>query len=312
MLIDTHRILAFSSKKPTLDELNNSIAKAQTYYEGLYVDEGKQGAVMAEYYPKINYTVRHATIGGYYYYNFIGDSTRSAKLLYFIKHNGFNIQNDQHSFMWTQTTDINTENVDSAKNYHDCYTKLPKFKNLVPYRSKVCILGGLSVQTYLLLSRFDTFVPLVNTLIEFEKNGYVQKNDLEKYEKNFDRLGFGISMCSPFSCSKTASTIRTATFGQIALDLNLTKYADTTAFYLVHAQNKQGAIYTSYDKNAHFKDDKSSIYVVIDMFFNDKNAYHGAIYTNAETMNDALAFLMNYRCKVYNTGCFNNKNIASK
>lgn len=291
-----------SQSAPTLAQLNKTISKAQTYYEGLYVDLGSEGAVVAEYYPKIKYTMRHATIGAYYYYDYIGDASRSAKLGKVIKENGFNPDYDQHSFIWKYYTNAPTDIIYTSTVYRDCSVKLPHFTSIAPYRSKVCSLGNLGVNAYILSSKLDSFSPMVNTLQEIEQN---KKVDTTEFEKRFNSLGFGIPVCMINSCSSTASTIRSAHFGELALRLNKRQYADTTAHYLVKAQNKDGAIYTSYDKDGKRKSGKSAAYLLVDLFLNEKSGYKGDIVTNAETMNNALAFLMHYRCDKYGVGCAN-------
>jgi hypothetical protein len=294
--------VAFKQQSPvSLQQLNSTITKAQKYYEGLYVDLGKDGAVVAEYYPKIKYTVRHATIGGIYYYEYIGDKKKSSKLRQFALKNGFSPIQDEHSFIWTKTSMAPKGIVYSSKTYHDCFVTLPTFDKITPYRSKVCSLGSFGVQLYIASTRLDTFVPMIDMLERIEQGE--KTPDTKHLQERYNRLGFGIPVCTPLNCSSTSSTIRTAQFGELQLRTGNKKYADSVATALVKAQDKNGAIYISYDSAGNRKEDKSILYHILDKLFNDKSAYKGSIATNAETMNDSLAFLMHYRCEKYGVKC---------
>jgi hypothetical protein len=290
----------YAQKPPTLRELNSVISKAQGYYDGLYVDLGKNGAVMSEYYPKIKYTMRHATIGGYYYYLYTGNATRSAQLKKTILTHGFNPDFDQHSFIWKNSTLAPENIVYTTESYRDCEVTLPKYNDIKPYRSKVCILGKHSAHLYIAVSQLDTFTPMIDTLVKWESG---KTSDTTLFENRFTRLGFGIPISTFNKCDHSASLIRSAHFGEIVLRSGKMQYADTIAHYMIKAQNKSGAFYTTYAKDGTRTLDKSLAYKVLDILFNDREAYKGDIVTNAETMNNALAFLLHYRCQRYNEGC---------
>lgn len=279
---------------PTFDQLNQGIIKAENYYNGLYRPLNKSMAVMIEYYMtnKADYTVRHGVIGGYYYYKYIGDVDKSTKLQNLITTYGFIPSFDDHSFIWTQTNNAPLGIVYSLKDYNDCFVSLPSSRTIFPYHSKVCKLGKLGMQLYFLFSHFDTLSPIETTL-QAQEQGY--KVNTSSFEKKFDTLGFGMPICTPLGCGTMASTIRTAQFGVLEMRTGHMQYADAVASSLLAAQDKQGAIYISYDKNGHYKNEQSIFYKLIDLFFNDKPIYKGFIPSNAETMNDVLAFLLQYR-----------------
>lgn len=284
-------------KAPSVEELNQAISLAQRYYEGLYVDIGNNKALIKEYYsnPKGTYTVRHGTIGGIFYYDYIGEATKSAKLKNLVEKYKFDSSQDEHSYIWgiekRQTRDY------PDQKYRDCFITLPAFKNITPYHSKVCKLGQIGVNLYMLTSRFDTFVQIQELLKKPDAT------KLKSLEKKYDNLGFGMPICTPISCSTVASTFRTAQFGEIELRAKNMKYADKVANNLLQAQNKDGAIYISFDANGKLKTDKPFVYTILNVFLNDKPIYNGYIPTNAETMNDSLAFLMHYRCEKYKEKC---------
>lgn len=288
---------------PSLERLEDAITKAQTYYEGLYEGSGNAGAVMAEYYPKINYTVRHATIGGYYYFRTTGNNMKANDLELFIKNNGFDKELDEHSFIWRTKTESKELTGYTAKSYHDCQINLRPFVDLQPYHSKVCKLGKVGVNAYILASRFDTFVPLVQTLQTMSLGNKPDAKVVADFENKYNQLGFGMPMCTPLGCSDVASTIRTATFGEMELRLGNMKYADSVATSLLKSQNTDGAVYISYDKGGNLKVNKPFVYTMLDALLNEKPVSHGFIPTNSETMADVLAFLFHYRCQKYGVAC---------
>jgi len=283
---------------PSLSELDTAISKAQTYYEGLYRPMGKDGAVVAEYYTKSKsvYTVRHGVIGGIFYYSYINDTQRENELLKFVTKYGFNPFNDDHSFVWTDKTTAPIGLPYSTLPYHDCDVTLPTVGKVSAYHSKVCKLGQIGIDSYLLLSRFD---PLPSVEVRLQDVGQGVGISTKSLEDLYDSIGFGLPMCSPLGCTHYASTIRTAQFGELEMRINHMQYADSVAHYLLKAQNDKGAIYISYDKNGNLVSNTSLAYSLIDKALNDKPLTHDFIPSNAETMNDSLAFLLHYRCARY-------------
>lgn len=304
VLVSGNKKIPFKPQDPIdLETLNSSIEKAQNYYEGLYQDVGSSGAVVAEYYPKTNYTIRHATIGGYYYYTTTGDLNKAKRLSNVIDSYKFNKYTDEHSFIW-QTKPIENTLVSYTPNsYRDCQIKMDVQEGLDPYHSKVCKLGQFGVNLYILATKFDTYLPLVKSLQTVALNNKVDSKTIADFENKYNRLGFGMPMCTPLGCSKVASTIRTASFGELELRLGNMKYADAVAANLVKAQDNDGAIYISYDKKGDLKVKKPLVYKLVDYFLNDKPATNYYIPTNSETMSDALAFLIHYRCQKYGVFC---------
>jgi len=283
---------------PSLPTLNASIAKAQTYYEGLYKDFPNNTGVVIEYYTngKTVYTIRHGVIGGIFYYDYTHQATRAAALRKFALANGFIPSIDDHSFIWSQTTTAPKGVVYTDREYQDCRVSLPSYKNISPYHSKVCKTGLFGISLYLLFSRLDPLLPIENDLEEVESK---RKVNPTYFEELYNSLGFGIPMCSPLGCSTVASTIRTAQFGELELRLHKLGYASAVAVNLLKAQDKNGAIYISYNKQGKLDSTISFAYRFLDIFLNDKPLYKGYIPSNAETMNDSLAFLMHYRCQEY-------------
>ena len=288
------------AKTPSEKTLNSSITRAEKYYEGLYVDLGNNQAVVNEYYssPSHTYTVRHGVAGGIYYYDYIGDATRSAKLRNFAIAHGYDVSRDLHSFVWG-TTFASKENIYSIEPYQDCFTNLPTVGNEIPYHSKVCKLGIGGIGAYVFATEQDTLLPIIGQLQSYENTGKVNKVVLENLEHNYNKLGFGMPICMFSYCENIASTIRTAEFGDLELRLHKMNYADEVAAELIKAQNNQGAVYFSFDKDGNLKDRKSFLYNLIEKILGDKSIYKGFIPTNAETMNDVLAFLLHYRCVKY-------------
>lgn len=292
--IQQQALATYIPKYPTIKQLDSAIAKAEKYYEGLYRPLGNNMAVMAEYYtPKtVDYTVRHGVIGGYYYFSYLHEATKAAKLKNLIDSYGFTPSYDDHSFIWTKINNAPIGVTYSSKAYHDCFVSLPHALTISPYHSKVCKLGEFGMQIYFFFSHFDPLSGIETALQTLEHKKEV---NITNYEKLFDTLGYGIPICTPLGCQDEASTIRTAQFGVLALRKNEMKYADKVAFYLLKAQRKDGAVYIAYDKNGGQVNDRSLIYKIINLFFSDKSLSNKPIPTNAETMNDVLAFLLQYR-----------------
>lgn len=285
---------------PTFTQLDQGIDKAEKYYSGLYHPLNKSMSVVTEYYTnkQSDYTVRHGVIGGYYYYKYIGNVDKSTKLQNLITTYGFIPSYDDHSFIWTKTNTAPLGIVYDLKDYTDCFVTLPSNNTINPYHSKVCKLGKLGMKLYFFFSHFDTLSP-IETMIQTQEQG--GKVNTSNFEKKFDTLGFGIPICTPLGCGDIASTIRTAQFGVLELRTNHMQYADAVASSLLSAEDKNGSIYISYDKDGHYKNEQSIFYKIINILFNDKPIYKGFIPTNAETMNDALAFLLQYRQARLNT-----------
>lgn len=294
-------VLAPHADAATLSQLNKSITRAEKYYDGLYRDLGPKGAVMAEYYSgdKSSYTVRHGAIGGYYYYSYIGDKAKAAQLKKFVTDYGFKPSNDIHSFIWSDTTTAKANDVYSLSAYHDCDVTLPQIGNVYPYHSKVCKLGTVGIELYTTIGKTDTLLPTINQLQKVEEKQQVDTQTISHLQNTFKTLGYGMPLCSPLGCQKSASAIRTAEFGVLEMKLDNMQYADKIAEDLLRAENKDGSINLSYDKDGNFLSDKSFIYKLIDNLLGDKSFYNGHIPSNAETMNDCLAFLLKYRCDKY-------------
>lgn len=280
------------------EEVNKAIEKAEKYYEGLYVDVGERGAVVKEFYssPKSKYTVRHGVIGGMYYYEHKGEKEKAAKLRKFAVDHGFTPEDDIHSHIWRKKSTEKPEDLYSDKAYKDCFVKLPEMGNLIPHQSKVCRLGTVGRTAYKEISKRDTLIPAIEQLQRIESGKKVDEKIVKDLEEKFDELGNGVPMCFMDYCQDASSAIRTATFGELQLRLGNMKYADKAALALLKAQDKNGAIYFSYDKNGRLKADKTWIYLMISKMLADNPIFHGYVPTNAESMADILAFLSHWRC----------------
>lgn len=296
-------ILTFvpSASAASLNDLNNSISKAQSYYEGLYVDTS-QGALINEYYssPKHLYTIRHGGAGAIFYYSYTHNASRSAELAkFFVTQNQtFDPSNDLHSYIW-KTNDSGKEDLYSISPYYDCNMNLPTIGDEIPYKSKVCKLGFAGQLFYIELTKMDVLVPTMQQLQRLESGKQVDTNEVKDLEKKFDNLGFGMPMCLLFYCSNSASTIRTAEFGDLELRLHNWKYADKVADQLLKIQDSSGAVHLAYNKDYNSVDIRNAIYTLADKVLNDEPIYTKDIPSNAETMNDTLAFLLQYRCAKY-------------
>lgn len=286
---------------PSKKAVNDTVVKAQKYYEGLYQEVGHNKAVVKEFYasPKSTYTIRHGVAAGVYYYAYTGDTDKAAKLENFAASTGYNVDNDLHSYIWKQTTD-KVEDLYSDQPYKDCKLKLPSMGNVVPYHSKVCKLGEIGMKVYQEATKYDTLIPAIDQLQRMEAGQEVDKAVVKDLEGKFDKVGNGMPVCVMGICGDTASAIRTATFAELELRLGNMEYADKAAEAFIKAQDKSGAIYFSYDKHGHLKDAKGILYRIINKILSDNPIFNGWIPSNAESMNDVLAFLLHYRCVRFN------------
>jgi len=286
---------------PTKQQMKGSIAKAEKYYEGLYQSVGDGKAVINEYYSNLKhtYTIRHGIMGGIYFYQYIGDSKKENALKNFIAQYNLNSSNDLHSYIWKET-DKGQENLYSEQPYYDCGLTLPIIGDEFPYHSKVCKLGTAGEDFYITATKEDTLVPTIVQIQALEAGTAVDMSIVTDLQNKYNNLGFGMPICYMSMCANVASTIRTAEFGDLELRLGNMNYADKVASQLIKAQNDQGAVYFSYDRDGHLKDNKPFVYDLIDAALNDQPVYSGYIPTNAETMNDVLAFLLRYDCAKYN------------
>ena len=276
---------------PTLEELNQAIKAGQGYYESLYRDLGEY-ALIVKYRsnPKFTYTIRHGAIGGYHYFNRIGETEKSDKLKAFINSVGLDAYRDPHALMW-RSFEPNGGFFD-IYSYDDCYRELPDFQNIYAYTSKVCRVGESGRSLFLYLISFDPFSKLIDILID-------PNLDTKEVTDLYFNTGNGIPMCTPFWCSSNASAYRTAIFGEVKLRAGNKLVAGSVARNLLDVQGEDGEFFINYTRDNELITGLPWYYKVINLILGDRPIYNGLIPTNAETMNDVLAFLLNYRCDVY-------------
>lgn len=297
--------LLFLSVSPAFaisqQQLEQSIHKAETYYEGLYQPIGNNMAVVNEYYTGTNqdyYTIRHGVTGGIYYYMQTGQFDKAQKLTNFALTYGVNPNDDLHSYIW-KGADSGTENLYSTQPYYDCTITMPQIGGELPYHSKVCKFGNIGLTAYIAITKTDPLVITIQQLQNLESGKSVDKQAVLGIQTDYNKVGNGVPMCIGSFCSKDASTIRTAEFGDLQLRLGDIQSATTIVENIIKAQNTDGSVNISYDKQNHLVDNKNGLYTLLDDFFEDRPILKGIIPSNAETLNDVLAFLLQYECKVF-------------
>lgn len=281
-------------------ELEKAIHKAEVYYESFYHSVGNNMAVVNEYdsAPQAYYTMRHGVSGGIFYYMQTGQFAKAQALTNFARSLGVNPNDDLHSYIW-KNKETGTENLFSAQPYYDCYTNMPQIGNELPYHSKVCKFGSLGLAAYTTITRFDPLLITIQQLQNIESGKKVDHKAVLGLQADYQKVGNGMPMCIGPYCSQNASAIRTAEYGELQLRLGNMQEADKVVSDLVKAQNPQGAVFIAYDKKGNLVDPKNAAYTLLDKLYEDKSIFQGSIPSNAETLNDVLAFLLHYLCQKY-------------
>jgi hypothetical protein len=295
----------------------------------------------------LRYTVRHATQEAYLYEQARGNSRKNASLGLFLQTNGFTPGYDMRAAMFGESKNLPDDLPLDTNAYPDC-DHLPSSQiNAYPYTSKAC----LGLEPYLDGGARDPFLQASQALQTLVKYGdpthvYPQSGVMaawmqgsspqatsEQLQRQWSRTNFGIPTCTPVSCSKDASSVRTFTFGLLETilgyshgDATARSYADAAAAVTMQAQIKadglvrmaNGTLYRPVqvggfpvgwdDISGRFSppNDTSLIGGVIVLTAGKMSMppeYLGLDPSNSETTLDGWAFLTNYRCAKFAVGC---------
>lgn len=292
----------------------------------------------------LRFTIRHATQEAYMYWSTYGrDPKKAAALSRFLESNGYTPGYDMRAPIFGRSRQLPDDLPFDGKAYPDCDHIASSSAFAYAYRSKVCLFRD----TYLEAGARDPFLQAwqaFTTLAKYNDpnheladGGWWLQGDTPRdvathLQGQWNRTGYGIPKCTPFSCSEMSS-IRTSVFGALQTELGYThgnaasqKFADAAATMIVKTQigpsgqflMKDGTFYRPAQVGAYLAawdtDDPrfvvpSTPKVVTGIAFLVTQSqpippeYLGLIPSNSETSFDALAFLYRYRCAKYKVSC---------
>ena len=292
----------------------------------------------------LRYTVRHATQEAYLYRQAKGDTAKAERLKKFLHANGYAPGFDMRAIIFNRSIHLPDDLPFNSGAYEDC-DHLPQGSSVAyPYESKACKL----LQAYLGAGERDPFLQAAKALHVLQKyapnhlyqeslaeNWWIQGSSpattAQHLRKQWQRTGVGIPSCTPLSCTATASSIRTFTYGTLELELGArlgdttaVGFADAAARSAVDVQIKQDGVVRMQSGPAYRPAHIGSFPVYWDNRFQFvppsapmiagaalvatgqtlmEPEYMGILPSNSESTFDGWAFLVRYRCLRYNVGC---------
>jgi len=288
----------------------------------------------------LRFTIRHATQEAYMYWLTYGkDPKRAAALASFLERNRYEPGYDMRAPLFGQAGNLPEDLPFDQKAYPDCDHVAESSEFAYAYRSKVCLFRD----TYLNVGARDPFLQAWQALTTLEKNkdpdhdlpngGWWLQGDTpaeiaKHLQGQWNRTGYGIPKCTPFSCNEM-SGIRTSVFGALQAELGYRygnadsrKFADAAAKMIVTAQvgtdgkfhMADGTFYRPSQVGAYLAawDTADTRFIVpsapklvagVAYFVTGEEPippeYLGIVPSNSETSFDALGFLQLYRCEKY-------------
>jgi hypothetical protein len=296
----------------------------------------------------LRYTIRHATQAAYLYWRPIDNEfVQASSLALFLQNNGYAPGFDMRAPLFdlndTLSNTLSKHLPDDLPfnpgAYPDCEITPPSNELAYGYKSKVCLFK----QAYLDLGARDPFLQAWQALHllakyddpnrQFPRYGWWMQGqtptEIAKHLRGqWNRSGFGVPKCTPFSCNEV-SGIRTSAFGALQTemgyrygDINAQRFADAAARMIVTAQVKEygqirmknatyyrpaqiGAYLTAWDTaDARFIEPSTPVLATAIAFALTGEEpippeYVGIVPSNSETSLDALGFLRQYRCAKY-------------
>lgn len=288
----------------------------------------------------LRFTIRHATQEAYLYWLTYGkDPKRAVALASFLERNRYEPGYDMRAPLFGRAGDLPDDLPFDAAAYPDCDHIAESNEFAYAYRSKVCLFRD----TYLNVGARDPFLQAWQALTTLEKtkdpdhdlpNGgwWLQGNTPAEVAKHlqgqWNRTGYGVPKCTPFSCNEMSS-IRTSVFGALQAELGYRygnaasrKFADAAAKMIVTAQvgtdgkirMANGTFYRPSQVGAYLAawDTADARFIVpstpklvagVAYFVTGEEPippeYLGIVASNSETSFDALGFLQLYRCEKY-------------
>lgn len=286
----------------------------------------------------LRYTVRHATQEAFMYWRDRGDKEKADALANFLFTNGYTPGYDMRAPLFGASGELPDDLPFNEAAYEDCDHLPVSDRDAYAYKSKVCLF----VETYLNMGARDPFLQAwqaLHTVVKYRNpdhelpfwsfwlQGSTPREVVEHLRGQWNRTGYGIPKCTPFSCDEM-SGIRTSVYGALETELGYRHgdpdariFADAAAAATVRSQiknglvrMKQGEFYRPMQTGAFAAawDDETGRYVVPSTpvfvaFVAFKVTgeepvppeYSGIIPSNSETTFDGISFLWRYRCAKY-------------
>ena len=288
----------------------------------------------------LRFTIRHATQEAYMYWSTYGDDPkRAAALASFLERNRYTPGYDMRAPLFGTSGELPDDLPFRADAYPDCDHVAESSEFAYAYRSKVCLFRD----TYLNVGARDPFLQAWQALTTLQKykdpdrklpnggwwlQGETPAEIAHHLQGQWNRTGYGIPKCTPFSCNEM-SGIRTSVFGALQAELGYRygnassrKFADAAAKMVVTAQvgtdgkirMADGTYYRPSQIGAYLAawDTADTRFIVpsapklvagIAYFVTGEEPippeYLGIVPSNSETSFDALGFLHLYRCEKY-------------
>lgn len=292
----------------------------------------------------LRYTVRHATQEAYMYWTAKGDQEKAGRLKHFLETNQYTPGFDMRAIIFNRAKNLPDDLPFNKKAYEDCVHLPQGDDDAYPYESKACAI----LTAYVNAGERDPFLQASQALHTLQKyapdhpyshwfgeqwwiQGSTPLETATHLRKQWARTDVGIPSCTPFSCTSTASSIRTFMYGTLELELGVRlgdqtamQYADAAARSAVSVQIKKdgviqmlsgpayrpahtGSFPAYWDKEYRFVPPKPSLAAGAALVAMGETPmppeYMGILPSNSESTFDGWAFLSRYRCAKYGAGC---------
>ena len=286
----------------------------------------------------LRFTVRHATQEAYLYWNERNrNPERAAALRKFLESNGFAPGFDLRAPLFGAVGNLPDDLEVNDKSYPDCDRTPPGNELAYAYRSRVCLYQS----AYIVNGERDPLLQAWAALTVLMKygnpnrklptwgwwtQGSTPKEVADHLRGQWNRSGYGIPKCTPFSCAEL-SGIRTAVFGALMTQLGYVygdesakRFADAAAKIMTMAQIGADGRFQGDNGNTYYRPgqaggfltawvppklqftEPSTPRLVVGLALLARGAdptpveYEGIIPSNSETSLDAVGFLSMYRC----------------
>lgn len=294
----------------------------------------------------LRFTIRHATQEAYLYWSTYGnDPAKAAALKKFLEGEGFTPGFDMRAPLYDAADALPDDLPVNEQAYPDCDVTARGGDLAYAYRSRVCLYEA----AYINSGERDPFLQAwaaLTILMKYNDPNHEQpewgwwtQGDTpaevsEHLRGQWNRSGWGIPKCTPFSCGEL-SGIRTSVFGALETQLGYNKnisphgdkksqsFADAAAKVIIMAQTDVDGRIASDDGTIYIRPGQAGSYlsawVAPELQFTEPSTpklpvalalwakgatptpieYDGLIPSNSETTLDALGFLRLYRCLKY-------------
>ncbi len=289
----------------------------------------------------LRFTIRHATQESYLYWSTVGKNpSRAGALKKFLERAGFTPGFDLRAPLFDRGDNLPDDLPTNDQSYPDCEITAAETQYAYGYRSRVCLFEGLYIGNGERDSFLQSWIALTVLMKHDDpnyaqpQNGWWTQGDTPQeisahLRGQWNRDGWGIPKCTPFSCGEL-SGIRTSVFGALEAQLGYRfnddrakLFADAAAKVITLTQVGADGKIVADNGNTYFRPGQVGSFlsawaqpnlrftqpstpalpVAIALYLKGARPtpieYEGAIPSNSETSFDALGFLQMYRCAKY-------------